>query len=387
MKLGIRKRDLFYWVIITLSLTILASLCVVVLVDMHRSQQSETALNFNPNGLERNDYHISSAVTSAVKSTVLHVPKVPRVSFPFKNIKNQAHIYLPIIAISAPFRSKQHEDLYQEYKNKGCSFLGISSYLTFPDKIQNPHECRFHERRKHDYVGMVSAWAYCTRNPSQKILSVGMPHILMTEADLKNIRSYTRKHQQPPEYDFLYVCLDDGKDCRPGWQSHNRNWILAQICFHVICVQYKLRVLIVGRTHCTLDPLWRPYVTVKGFMNFHAFQTEMQKCRFLFVPNIDDASPRVITEALCYDIPVLVNRNIVGGWHNVVSGVTGEFFTDENDLKPALNKLLHPQARYSPRHWFEKNRAGNSRKLFAEFIKQHFASVLKKSINLTEAYI
>ena len=80
-------------------------------------------------------------------------------------------------------------------------------------------------------------------------------------------------------------------------------------------------------------------VKVVPFLAFDAFQKEMQKCRFLFVPNIADASPRVITEAICYNMPVLVNRNILGGWHYVEPGVTGEFFT------PAL----HAAPRQAPR--------------------------------------
>ena len=53
------------------------------------------------------------------------------------------------------------------------------------------------------------------------------------------------------------------------------------------------------------------------------------KSRFIFLPNEKDASPRVLTEALCCDILVLLNKN-VGGW-KYVNKNTGEFFTDEKD--------------------------------------------------------
>jgi len=102
----------------------------------------------------------------------------------------------------------------------------------------------------------------------------------------------------------------------------------------------------------------------------------MQKCKFLFVPNIADASPRVITEAMCYNMPVLVNHNIIGGWHNVVPGVTGEFFTDEFDVVPALKKITENYDDYQARDWYCQNRgqevAGGQ---MLQFLKNHYPNI------------
>ena len=51
-----------------------------------------------------------------------------------------------------------------------------------------------------------------------------------------------------------------------------------------------------------------------------------------------DASPRILTESLCVNIPVLVNLNIIGGW-KYVNSETGEFFRDETDLEEAYMRL------------------------------------------------
>ena len=56
---------------------------------------------------------------------------------------------------------------------------------------------------------------------------------------------------------------------------------------------------------------------------------ELQKARFIFVPNVSDASPRVLTEALCYDLRLLVNYNLLGGW-KYVNEQTGVLFNDVN---------------------------------------------------------
>ena len=52
-----------------------------------------------------------------------------------------------------------------------------------------------------------------------------------------------------------------------------------------------------------------------------------------------DASPRTVTEAMCFNLPVLMNKNILGGWKYVIEQ-TGELFNDENDIESALNKFI-----------------------------------------------
>ena len=39
--------------------------------------------------------------------------------------------------------------------------------------------------------------------------------------------------------------------------------------------------------------------------------------RFAYIPQVHDASPRVTTQALMNDVPLLMNRNIMGGWKYV----------------------------------------------------------------------
>ena len=313
------------------------------------------------------------------------------VKFPFKNIRNNKGQKLNIIAISAPFRNEEHVRLYNLYKSCGLDFLGISSYLEFPEKIHNPFEDRFHEYKKHNYLDMVSTWLYCTRKPSINMEKSNLPLLQLSEADMKNTNQYRPDSHVQKKYDVLYVCLDDASgldnnnDCKEGWQSYIRNWELAKKCLKVMCLKYNLKVLIVGRTKCKIDSFSSKNITILPFMPFHEFQKSMKECKFLFVPNISDASPRVITEALCYNIPVLVNSNIVGGWQNVIPGVTGEFFTNEDNISTAICKLTLNLRSYEPRKWFLENRGFNSRKIFATFLKENYKNINDK--NFTEAFI
>jgi hypothetical protein len=203
--------------------------------------------------------------------------------------------------------------------------------------------------------------------------------MLLTESDLKDADAYKPDPAIAKEYDFMYVCLQDNDKCEPGWQSFNRNWDLAKECLEIMCGEFGLSGVLVGRTNCEFTKKCNGIVKVIPFLEFDAFQQEMQKCRFLFVPNVADASPRVITEAICYNMPVLVNRNILGGWHYVKPGVTGEFFTSKRDVVPALRKLTTNLNAYAPRRHFMRHHGKHrdGRRL-AAFLKQHYPDLNNK---------
>jgi hypothetical protein len=309
--------------------------------------------------------------------------EVPSVEFPFKNLFDDKNEKINIILISAPFREIKHEQLYEKYKSEGWDFCGISSYLDFPGKIHNPHEDRFHEERNHDYTKMVSAWLHIFRTPPPNLLKSGLPMLLMAEADLKDPYVVPYDPNEVKEYDFIYVCLNDGDGtkCEPGWNWYIRNWDLAKKCLEVMCKKYKLRGVIVGRENCEFTEYCSGIVKVFPFLEYGEFQTLMRKCKFLFAPNISDASPRVITEAICYNMPVLVNYNILGGWNNVIPGVTGEFFTDEKNVSTALDKLTTNYGKYTAREWFMANRGKTiSGAILATFLIENYPNINNKQM-------
>jgi hypothetical protein len=149
-----------------------------------------------------------------------------------------------------------------------------------------------------------------------------------------------------------------------------------------MCRKYKLKGIIVGRENCPITEFCSGIVKILPFLPFNEFQQEMQKCRFLFVPNVSDASPRVITEAICYNMPVLVNRNIVGGWHNVIPHITGEFFGDENDIETALDYMTQNMEKYNARDWFLENRGKEkSGRVLAQFLIKHYPNINNKMMS------
>ena len=115
---------------------------------------------------------------------------------------------------------------------------------------------------------------------------------------------------------------------------------------------------------------------IKDFLNYHEFIKQYNKCKFIFLPNYAEAAARCQTEAICYDLPMLVNKDILGGW-NYVNDKTGEFIdiynleSFEKILDTFINKMNSKY--YTPRDWFiEHYGKYNSGKRLKQFIQTIF---------------
>jgi len=273
--------------------------------------------------------------------------KIPDVEFPFKNVKNEKNENLNIMVITAPFRSDTDKENFNKYiKDYNIPFLGVTSYLNFPGKITHPHDDPYYKKnfKKHDYINSCIGWCHGFENPlSRGLDSTKIPLMYMSESD---IVTHQFKPNKKKEYDFIYVCLKDNDKCTEGWQSVNRNWKLAKKCFPIMCEKFNLNGLLIGRLNCKYTPKCKNKITIlgnkddEGKIDYRELMDKMSKSKFLFLPNIRDASPRVLTEALVLDVPVLVNKNIYSGG-KYVNEETGEFFESEKDLPIVLEKMLH----------------------------------------------
>jgi len=59
-------------------------------------------------------------------------------------------------------------------------------------------------------------------------------------------------------------------------------------------------------------------------------------------------------ECVAAGLPIVVNKNIKGGKHLVVPGVTGEF-ASEDTFYEVMQQVLAKRARYCPREYFMEN--------------------------------
>jgi len=271
--------------------------------------------------------------------------------FPFRFLYDENHNLLPIVAITAFFRSPDDEKRYRNYVSNGIKVIGVTAYKTFPKPISDGTGDQGTVDDKFEYLKEIKDWLCCFKSPEHYGFNSSHNIIEMSESDFKDI---DLSESSEKKYDFVYSCLEDDKNSCPanGWNYINRNFDLAQKCFPIMIDEFKLKILVIGRLNCGLEEKYKENIEVLGFLPYHEFQEKLKQSKYLFVPNIYDASPRVVTEAISKDIPVLMNRSIVCG-SKYINNETGELFTDEHDLRYHLKRLLGRNI--SPKKWWKEH--------------------------------
>lgn len=302
---------------------------------------------------------------------------------PLKNLVDDKDRIINVALIIYPFTDEEKYKIYLEAKERGMKFIGCSSYINFPCVTKNKYDITNDSNNiswNYDYMNLCFGWFHCFRDPENNCIKDSMPKALISESDFIRVNNDYNENAEK-EYDFIYICLKDNDNCDAGWQSENRNWDLAKKCMNIMCSKYKLNGLLIGRINCEVPDSCHTLMEKTDFMDYHKFMKQYQRCRFIFVPNILDASPRVLTEALSLNLPCLVNTNIVGGW-KYVNNQTGMLFNDENDFESVLDVFLKKFNTYTPRDYFLKNHGTHKEgKEIVEFIKKNLPNY-KTELNI-----
>lgn len=294
-----------------------------------------------------------------------------KVSFPFRNIYDSKDNLTDLICITAYFREDKHREQYLKLKEKGYHFLGSASYLEFPGKIDNPYEDQYHKNHDDNYLEMCKGWVHCFRKPYD-IFPKETPLALISESDFVNLDFLKSERNHEKKYDFVYVCLRSQKECIVGWQEYIHRWDFAKKAIELMVNKYKLKGLLIGRHNCPNLPEVenKDLLETTEFLSYYKFIDKIKECKFLLECAESTASPRIVTEAMALDLPVILYHNIVGGW-KYINSYTGEFFDDLEDFEQKLIILSERYDSYKPREFLEKYYGvKNSGKKLLDFVKQ-----------------
>ena len=280
--------------------------------------------------------------------------KEDNIMFPYRLLYDKNHRVIPIVALSAFFRTDFDKQRFDDYTKNGIKIIGITSYKTFPKPISDSTGDQETMNDTFPYTEKIKNWLCCFKDPVDYGFTSYNNLIEISESDFYDVDKSTDLPVK--KYDFIYSCLrDDEQNCpMDGWNAINRNLKLAMACFPIMLQEFNLKILIMGRSNCGLEEKYGDRVEIMDMLPYHEFQQKIKESRFLFVPNIFDASPRVVSEALIKDVPVLMNKTIICGT-KYINYQTGELFTDENDLRYHLRQLLNKYNSISPKSWWEKN--------------------------------
>jgi len=270
--------------------------------------------------------------------------------FPFNKITDEWDNDIKVVAISAPLYTTQHAAVY-ELEQKGYKFIGISSYGYYP--IYNEDDDKYNDRAgqliNQDMINILAkmkGWLYCNRQPN---FLLNIPKLLYSESDCTSIEWIKIKNIKK-EYDVIY---HSGSDCE--FHKYHKNWALAKKCFKKMA-ENNLKILITGREKMDDESEEHPNIILKPFIPYWDFLDYIEKSKVFFLPNVSDASPRVLTESLMKGVPVIINKNIFGGWKYICDD-TGLFFEDENDIIEKINIIITKvdNGKYDTRSWLNKN--------------------------------
>ncbi|WP_328761377.1 MULTISPECIES: hypothetical protein [unclassified Streptomyces] len=258
----------------------------------------------------------------------------PAADSPFLRVTGPGGEHLPWVLVRAPIVTRAHHLRLTELTRTGARFAGATSYLGFPS---GPW------RDERDYGLLCEAWLHCFRDPD-RFLPPNGPRLLASESDFTDpLRVDPARGAAPNEVHRADVVHVSGRE---PWRQQAKNWPLAARCLRKLARETGLRILVVDAP-AGADPIHG--VRLVGPLPWRQLLAVIAGARALFVPAVLDASPRVLAEALCLDVPVVVNRAILGGWQ-YVNPFTGTFFDGEDDAVAAVRAVL--DARLRPRAWF-----------------------------------
>lgn len=212
-------------------------------------------------------------------------------------------------------------------------------------------------------VQACEAWCHCFRTPDD-YLPPGKPRWLVSGSDWVDSREVTgwayRLGKPAKQWDLVYCCIDN-------WHNDVRkNWSLAKVCVEVLVRELDLSVLLIGRAGMPDAPR-SSNVDVRTNLPWPELLACTAASRLALLPNVFDPSPKVLTEALALDVPILLNEDILGGW-KYLNEATGRFFSNETELVDGalacLSGTLSPQA-----WWVERYGQDLSSRRLAEHLR------------------
>ena len=304
--------------------------------------------------------------------------------YPFHAAVTEDGQYVNILMVRAPL-NELHLQLFQHFQHQ-ILFLGISSFENYPRNSPNPYSNNFTESI---YRNLFPGFLTMFRDAST-FFQNNTATLLLSQSDfnLDAALQFGRKNQLPKIYDFVYSGSDQEvhNNC-VGWSSFAKNWSFVLEALQVMCDDHLFPnftgVLAAtkdkqGQKACTIPDKCQGKIIQTSFLTQKQFFTYAVQSKFVFLPQIYDASPRVAAQALSLNVPILLNQNIVGGW-KYLNDQTGEFFHDMSNFPQQLRKLLQKidNQQYEPRKFMEEH-YGNEKsgRIFRLWVEEHFPQVV-----------
>lgn len=307
---------------------------------------------------------------------IFNLSIIPDVNWPFINLIDENGMKVNMLCLRGPFEKEKDIKLFRKFKADGIKFVGCSSYLSFPSKCNNPsqtfeggvcHETPMIDGQRIDTL--VDGWLHCFRSDTH---INNNNKLLLSESDFMDSIAYLRDFdisKKQYEYDFICYCPIDPAGCNDGWHFYNKNWPLSKKTIEIMCNDFNMQGLLIGRDNCPLEINDQSKLKKVKWLEYNQFIRALANSKLTIIASSEDASPRTLSESLLVNTPILVNEGILGGWKYVTRD-TGLFYSMDN-IKEKIQEILYNinNNLYSPRqHYISNYGLYNSGKILRDFL-------------------
>jgi hypothetical protein len=162
------------------------------------------------------------------------------------------------------------------------------------------------------------------------------------------------------ERSMLYVPVVNTRAIHPTAAEKKWDFIYLAACYagkrHDLLLRAARKSGLSGHLHpvdaCELD-LTGTRITTTRFDEVKVPQL-LNASRIAVCPGDLTSSPASMWECVAAGLPIVVNANILGGKHLVVSGVTGEL-ASEDEFGDVMRHVVAHRESYAPREYFEEH--------------------------------
>jgi len=237
-------------------------------------------------------------------------------------------------------------------KKEWSSIRSVKNFFAFVSSPQIYNQSKMRS--------LCKAWCHPFRKPNKRLPSK-TPRLLLPESNFMDPMFVVSDPEHRLKYDYFYFTVN----ALPGLENKGLETffrilpILAKrkLKGHVI-VYYPnapmVKHFVVPLSREAKNNLRDYKRTIKfhwGLLNPEQINKVMKSCRFGLFPNTVDNSPRLISESLIRDVPILMNESIHGGWH-YVNDNTGALFNVDN-IDEKLEFMMTNN--FDSRSWFMAN--------------------------------
>jgi hypothetical protein len=159
---------------------------------------------------------------------------------------------------------------------------------------------------------------------------------------------------------MMYIPVVNTNKIHPANCEKQRDFIYLAACYagkrHDLLLNAVRGTELTGHLHpvdgTKLD-LTNTHITTTNWNESHVVDL-LRTSRIAVYPGDRTSSPAAMWECVAAGLPIVVNENINGGKHLVVSGVTGELASEKNFLETMRSVLANLHS-YRPREYFMEN--------------------------------